>query len=190
MKPLLAILLCTSALAQEPPPNPTNTPTPTPTTTTTGTPTAPPPPDPAIVTWYQDMRLACQDKRTSNVARHRGSKSSEPGIWTGQSVWSDMARSGLVSWQAANDPRVNDRTLARTPEPADFRPLDARSSSAAPQLYPELPAEIAGRLQAIEGAQAAADSAWRAWQEQPDDATRAALVSCLDRLQGLCAGLD
>jgi hypothetical protein len=149
-----------------------------------------PPLDPALVTWYQDMRLACGDKRTSIVARHHSSHSSEPGALVGHSVWADMARSGLVSWQAASDPRVNDKTLARTPEPADHRPLDARSSTASPQLYPELPAEVTGRIQAIELAQGQADSAWRAWQEQPDEATRAALVVELERLQGLCASSD
>jgi hypothetical protein len=173
MKPLLLTLLIAPLLAQEP----------------ASTPEEPPVLDPAVVTWYQDMRLACQDKRTSIVASHHSSKSSEPGIWTGQLVGSQMARAGLLSWQAANDPRVNDRTLARTPEPADFRPLDSRSSSPSPQLYAELPAEITGRLQAIEGAQAEADTAWRAWQEQPGEEERAALVERLERLQGMCAGL-
>lgn len=146
--------------------------------------------EPAIVTWYQDMRLACGDKRTSLVAKHHGTQSSEPGALFGQNVWSDMARAGLVSWQAAGDPRVNDRTLARTPEPADFRPLDARSSTAAPQLYPALPAELTGRLQAIELAQAQTDTAWRAWQEKPGDEQRAALVSGLEVLQGICTRAD
>jgi len=146
--------------------------------------------EPTIVIWYQDMRLACTDKRTCLVARHHGTQSSEPGAWFGQSVWSDMARSGLVSWQAASDPRVNDRTLARTPEPADFRPLDARSSTAAPQLYPALPAELTGRLQAIELAQTQTDTAWRTWQDDPSDEHRSALVTRLEELQGMCSGVD
>ncbi len=146
--------------------------------------------DPAVVTWYQDMRLACSDKRTSLVARHHGTQVSEPGALFGQSVWSDMARSGLVSWQAASDPRVNDKTLARTPEPADFRPLDSRSSTATPQLYPALPAELTGRLQAIELAQGQADTAWRAWQDDPSDQHRALLVTRLEELQGMCSGVD
>jgi hypothetical protein len=146
--------------------------------------------DPALVTWYQDMRLACSDKRTAIVARYHSSQNSEPGALLGHSVWSDMAKAGLVSWQAAGDPRVNDRTLARTPEPADYRPLDARSSTASPQLYPALPAEVTGRLQTIELSQGQADTAWRAWQEQPGEDQRAALVSQLEALQQLCTGAE
>ena len=146
--------------------------------------------DPALVTWYQDMRLACGDKRTAIVARHHTTQSHEPGALVGHSVWADMARSGLVSWQAAGDPRVNDGTLARTPEPADYRPLDARSSTASPELYSALPAELTGRLQAIELAQGQADTAWRAWQEQPGEAERAALVTSLEALQGMCSGVE
>ena len=142
--------------------------------------------DPTIVTWYQDMRLACSDRRTSLVARHHGTQTSEPGALFGHSVWSDMARSGLVSWQAASDPRVNDKTLARTPEPADHRPLDSRSSTAMPQLYPALPAELTGRLQAIELAQGQTDTAWRAWQDDPSDEHRFVLVTQLEELQGMC----
>ncbi len=146
--------------------------------------------DPALVTWYQDMRLACSDKRTSLVARHHGSTSSEPGALVGHSVWADMARSGLVSWQAASDPRVNDKTLARTPEPADFRPLDTRTSDPSPQLYPALPAELTGRLQAIELAQGETDAAWRAWQDDPGEPQREALVAGLEELQRLCTGME
>jgi hypothetical protein len=146
--------------------------------------------DPALVTWYQDMRLACSDKRASIVARYHTRQSSEPSALFGQSVWSSMARSGLVSWQAAGDPRVNDRTLARTPEPADFRPLDARSSDPSPQLYPALPAEVTGRLQTIELAQGQTDTAWRTWQAQPGETERATLVSQLEALQAMCTGVE
>ncbi len=181
---IVAILLATPALAQEPTAPQASDPTPQASDATEPT------LDPAVVTWYQDMRLACNDKRTSLVARHQGSQRTEPAALFGQSVWSDMARSGLVSWQAAGDPRVNDKTLARTPEPAGHHSIDSRSSTAAPQLYDELPAELTGKIQGIELAQAKADTSWRAWQTEPSEDQREALVAALELLQRLCTKAD
>jgi hypothetical protein len=186
--PLLVLLLSPPLGAEPPPAEPLPTQAPDPDPAQGSAPAEAASPDPALVTWYQDMRLACSDRRTEIVAKHHRGQSHEPGVLVGYSVWADMARSGLISWQAASDPRVSDKALARTPEPADRRPLDARSSTASPQLYADLPAELSGRIQAIELAQGEADSAWRAWQAQANEATRGALVTELEKLQGLCVG--
>ncbi len=146
--------------------------------------------DPAVVTWYQDMRLACSDKRTSIVSRYQASNSLEAGALVGNAAWSAAATGGVVSWQAANDPRVDDRAQARTPDMSGPPTFTPRLGSPSPELYPSLPADVTGRLQAIELAQGQADTAWRAWQEQPGQAERQILVGQLEVLQGLCAGAD
>jgi hypothetical protein len=149
-----------------------------------------PTPDPELVAWYQDMRLACADRRATIVARAQVQRRQDPQIFLGETTWAAAAQAGAVSWGAAADPRVNDKTLARTPEPADFRRRDtpAPAPQAAPE--PELPAEVLGRLRAIELCQGQTDVAWRAWQAQPLPPERQALIEALAALQGLCTGAE
>jgi len=149
---------------------------------------APVDPDAELTAWYQDMRLACIDRRTAIYAQHQADPSGEHALAGGSGVMSGLAAAGLVSWQAANDPRVNDQALALTPE-APGTPLPARTTPAAPGLYPSLPTEVQGRLAAIELAMGEADQLWRDWQEQPQDPQRQALETQLDKLRQLCTGV-
>jgi hypothetical protein len=181
--PVLGFLAPAAAAATPPS---TEAPAPAPTEAAPVAPTAPP--DPEIVAWYQDMRLACVDRRAAIVARAQPQRGQEPGLLLGQTTWTAAAQAGAVSWGAATDPRVDDKALARTPEPADYH----RQGAPAPQavLEPDLPAEVLGRLRAIELCQGQADVAWRAWQAQPLPAERQALTEALVVLQGLCTGVE
>ncbi len=146
--------------------------------------------DPALVTWYQDMRIACSDRRTSIVSRYQASSANEPGEWFGTAAWSAAARGGVVSWQAAADPRVDDDALARTPDVAGAPSFSPRQGAPSPTTYGSLPANITGKLHAIELAQGEADEAWRAWQAVPREEERSSLVERLETLQELCSGVD
>jgi hypothetical protein len=163
----LALALVAVALAQDP---------------------ASPPLEPEIVAWYQDMRLACADRRTAITARAQAQDADARGGLLGPSTWTAAAQAGTVSWAAATDPRVDDKALARTPEPADFRLREVPDPRPAPA--PDMPAEVVGKLRLIELRQGEADSAWRAWQAQPESAERQALVAALEALRGLCAGVE
>lgn len=149
-----------------------------------------PPLDPELVSWYQDMRLACADRRAAIVARQQSQDRRDPGTYLAHSTWAAAAQAGAVSWAAATDPRVDDKALARTPEPADFRRLDPHPPASQAAIEPDLPAEVLGRLRAIELRQGQADVAWRAWQASPGAAERRALIDALEGLRGLCTGVE
>jgi len=150
---------------------------------------APPPAlEPEIVAWYQDMRLACADRRAAISARAQAQDAEARGLLLGPSTWTAAAQAGTVSWAAATDPRVDDKALARTPEPADFRLREVPAPRPAPEA--DLPAEVIGRLRLIELRQGEADAAWRAWQEEPAAVERQALVGALEALRGLCTGVE